>query len=48
MGNGHCRERQKYKHRNEKLCRMSGEHLSWLDEAQMYEKEQGELNQEDK
>lgn len=43
VGNGHCRERQQQKHRNEKVCRMSGEHLGWLDGAQMYEREQKEI-----
>lgn len=28
---------------DEKLCRMSGEHLGWLDGAQMYEREQREI-----
>lgn len=30
-------ERQLYQHRNEKLCRMNGEHLGWIVGTQKWE-----------
>lgn len=43
QGNRYFRERQQYKHRNEKLCGMNGEDLYLLDGAQMYVREQREV-----